>query len=375
MPLAGEITERVLSGKGIIRHSDGNYYFGQRRDAPTEYISRVVKFLHRLKVEIDQYYLHQRHTNYEDLYYIASQIFESESGDHDNPAVQPLIEKISPEVQPLLIGKENETREKWRLIEMAAEATNYIRDVVWHLLGKEPIRIDYLDSLKDACLDEQLSNRDIFTLNYDTVLEKSFLKNHIKFNDGFGNPINNVRYWDQDLLESRSSRVNLFKLHGSVNWFRFRPYEGDWRNESIGIPLNWDFWHTLNPAGQMQCPVEGRPMFLAGTFNKILQYTSSIYGELHFQFRRSLRNSHRLVICGYGFGDKGINTQIVEWVYSSPDHRIVLIHPEPERPMDTARESIVNKWEEWIRLNKLVFIPEVIEKTSWQQIRDKLFNS
>ena len=28
MPTTGEITSRILAGDGIIRHTDGNYYFG-----------------------------------------------------------------------------------------------------------------------------------------------------------------------------------------------------------------------------------------------------------------------------------------------------------------------------------------------------------
>jgi len=120
-----------------------------------------------------------------------------------------------PEIRPLLVGKEYEIRKEWQLHELAGEVTHYIQDIVWHLLAKEPSRTGHLDSLKDACLDGQLSSIDIFTLNHDTVLEQCLSQNGIQVTDGFGEPLNNVRYWNPDLFETGSSKVRLFKLHGS----------------------------------------------------------------------------------------------------------------------------------------------------------------
>ena len=381
MPSTRDITERILSGKGVMRHTDENYYLGQPLYAhtgfPDEYIPRVLEFLKRLKLEIDQYYNHEpeRYTNYEDLYYVASQIHDSELGEYDNPAVQPFIDKILPDIRPLLVSKENEIRQEWQIHELAGEVIHYIRDVVWHLLSKEPNRLDHLGCIKDACRGSQLSNVDIFTLNHDTVLERYLSQNGLQVTDGFRKPVNNVRYWNPDLFESGSSKVRLFKLHGSVNWFRFRPFGGDWSNESIGIPLDWDFWHTKNPQSKKQWPVDGRPTFLAGTFNKMLQYTSGIYADLYYQFHRSLRHTQRLVACGYSFGDKGINRRLVEWICSSTDQKITIVHPEPEKLKRASRGAISNKWDEWICRDKLTIIPKAIEETSWRDIRDSLFKT
>lgn len=382
MPSTSNITERVLSGEGVMRHTDGNYYFDTPLYAhmgiPDEYVPRVVIFLNRLKIEIDLYYLYQtgRIANYEDLYYVASQIKDSESGEYDNPAVQPFIDKILPEIQPLLQGTENGSVHEWQLLTLAMEATHYISDVVWHLLYKEPSRTDRLNCLIDACKDDQMSRVDIFTLNHDTVIERCLSQAGVQVNDqvtdGFGKPLNNVRYWEPDLFENESFKVRLLKLHGSVNWFRFRPNSGGWSNESIGIPPDWDIWHTKSPQGQLQWPIDGRPMFLAGTFNKMFQYTSGIYADLYCHFYRSLPHSQRLVVSGYGFGDKGINTRIAEWIYSAPDRRILLIHPEPENLKRSARGAISNKWDEWIDQRTLNILPKRIEDTSWDEIRDRL---
>ncbi len=377
MPSTRCITERVLSGEDVMRHTDGNYYFGaplySHFGIPDEYVPRVLTFLKRLKVEIDLYYSRsERFTNYEDLYYVASQIRDSESGDYDNPAVQPLIDKILPDIQPLLVSKQN------GIEEIAREATNYIHDVVRCLLSKEPCSLDHLSCIRDACQDSILSNIDVFTLNHDTVLERCLSQNGVQFTDGFEEPINNVRYWNPDLYDGSPSKIRLFKLHGSIDWFRLRPDGGDWSSERIGrIPPGEDLGRTVNPQGIMQSPM-GRPMFLVGTFNKMLDYGSEIYADLHYQFYHSLRCTQRLIVCGYGFGDKGINTRIVEWIYSASDRnsasdrRIIVVHPTPEELKNASRGAISNKWDEWQSQNILIVFPKRIEQISWQDIRGGL---
>ena len=237
MPSIQIITERILSGNGIERHTDGNYYLNITSLNPDEdeYISRITSFLKCLKTEIDHYYSCQvdRHTNYEDIYYVVEQILNSELREYDNPAIQPFIDKILPEIRPLFAGKKYEDRENWQLHELAMETTNYVRDVVWRLLLKQPDNLEYLATLKEAYYDDQLTNINVFTLNHGTILERYLSSSKIKVTDGFGLPQNNVRYWSPELFESEDFRVRLFKLHGSVDWFAFQPDDGDEYTENI----------------------------------------------------------------------------------------------------------------------------------------------
>jgi hypothetical protein len=381
LPSTSEITKRVLSGERVMRHSDGNYYFGDPLYAHVglsdEYVPRVLMFLARLKPEIDMYYFDHvwRSTNYEDLYYVASQIHDSELAEYDNPAVQPLIDKISPDIQPLLRGRKWETRRKWELHELASEAMYYIQDVVWHMLSKEPTSLAHLSSLKEACDDSEVSQLDVFTTNHDTILERTLSEKGQQITDGFGKPTSKVRYWSPDLFETESFKVRLFKLHGSVNWFRLRLDGGDWSDESFAIPLDYDFRKIRNPRGQRLRAIDGRPLLLVGTFNKMLEYLSGIYIDLHYWLYRSLRHAQALVVSGYGFGDKGINNRIIEWIYSSGDHRITIIHPKPEKLRRAAMGAISNKWDDWLHQDKLCIIPKAIERTSWHDIRKSLFKT
>jgi len=370
MPSTKDITDQVLSANNIMRHTDGNYYFGQPLYAhvgiPDEYVPRVKNFIEILMPEIGRYYNYnpERKTNYEDIYYVVSQIHDSELEELDNPVAQPFIDKIRANVESLLQGKEGETRKNWRLHELADETTHYIADIAWNMLSKKPNRLDYLNLVKDISRDNNLSHIDIFTLNHDTVLEQCLCQNNIPFNDGFGEPINGVRYWDNKLFETSACKIHLFKLHGSVDWFRLRPAGGGWYEESIGIPLNSITYSHIDK-------VDGRPLLLIGTFNKMLEYLRGIYTSLFTYFYKSLHDAERLVIIGYRFGDKGINTQIIQWLYSSQKNKITVIDPNPNLK-NAARGAISNKWDNWINDDKLTFLQTKLEEISWKDIKNNL---
>ncbi len=378
MPSVSYITDKVLSGPGVMRHTNENYYFGPSLYAhvgfPDEYIYRVVTFLQRLSIEIKEYYTSspERVVNYEDLFYVAAQIHDSEVGEYDNPIVQAFVDKILPDITPLLAAQECEIRKQWQLHELAQEATNYIRDIVWHLLTNEPGDLHYLRLVREACQQATILSLELFSLNHDTVIEQCLDGCGVRYTDGFGQPINAVRYWSPEMFEDPSYNVRLFKLHGSVNWFLFEPHATSWKNEPVGIALNGDIWHTNNPDGQLQLPVDGRPVLLAGTFNKMLQYTKGIYANLFYRMYRALFDTELLIVCGYGFGDKGINTRIVEWAYSSEQNVMVVIHAEPDSLKARARGSISKNWDKWLQSNRLVLIQKWIEDTCWTDIHDAI---
>lgn len=196
----------------------------------------------------------------------------------------------------------------------------------------------------------------------------------IQFTNGFFKPEREGhRYWTPELFNRESFKVRLFKLHGSINWFRFRPEDAqDWTGESTIIPSSMDIVVITDSQGKRWWAPERKPKLLVGTYNKILDYHSGIFTELHCQFYHSLCDVKQLVICGYGLGDRGINTQIVDWLYSSNVCRIILIDPAPEA-LKNKINSISNKWDKLLSTNKLTIIPKGIENVCWRELRNNLF--
>ena len=122
--------------------------------------------------------------------------------------------------------------------------------------------------------------------------------------------------------------------------------------------------------GTLQTPLDGRPLLLIGTFNKISEYSGGIFRELHYGLRSSIRDADKLVVCGYSFGDKGINSEIIEWFYASRGRRFIVIHPDIEVLVSRARGAIRNKWEAWENSGAVTCIRKKIEDVE----RDEFFD-
>jgi hypothetical protein len=375
MPCVNQITEKVLSGNDVMRHTDGIYYVGApmyNPNFPDEYVPRVRAFIKRLDVEMRQYYGSERAANYEDLYYVAFQICHSELRSIDNPIVQAFIDKILPQVKPLLIGKENDIKKEWKLYQIGREATYYISDIVWHFLKPRPANLDYLCCVGDACRDTAISSLDLFTLNHDIVLEQYLDAHSIKYTVGFELPGNNCHYWSPEVFADPAYKVRLLKLHGSVSWFRYESSVATGKNDPVGIADDGCPWRMQDPNGKLQWRYHGRPVLLVGTFNKMMEYSDRIFADLFCQLRHSLRGTDLLIVCGYSFGDPGINMQVREWADSSEKKVMVVIHEDPETLKRGARGEIFFEWDGWSEKKKLVVIRKWIQDTSWKDIQDAI---
>ena len=76
----------------------------------------------------------------------------------------------------------------------------------------------------------------------------------------------------------------------------------------------------------------GRPELLVGTFNKMHPYTASVFADLHCHFHKCLRQVNSLICCGYGFGDKGINTKLAEWINTDQSPFMPLVYAQSLMP-------------------------------------------
>ena len=227
------------------------------------------------------------------------------------------------------------------------ETRHYIADIVWRALCHKPKpgSLSHLGVIAHACNSVNYRVTSISTLCHDTHVETFLEKKGIPLADGFdAEPESGVRYWNGNF--SPSGTTPFLKLHGSVNWFRLRPDSGDFYHEKIGIPLD-DYQHTRTIDGNLQTAVDFRPLLLVGTFNKISEYSSGIFRELHHRFRSTIMDTNQMVVCGYGFGDKGINTEIIDWYYGKRGRRLVIIHPDPDSLVANARGAIRKHWPEW----------------------------
>lgn len=375
MPETGEITERVLSVSNIGRHSDGCYYLNYNRGWSEQYLRRIKVMLDLLKEEALRFYSRRQQDgsglfNYEDIYYLARQINDHEGKSQDNPAILPFIEKISPAIEPYFDGGENEIINNWTLEEISQETVNYIRDVVRGMLSKEPDKLNHLNIIGDAL--REYKAIDIFTLNHDTVIEKYLSKEGIPFVDGFGAENGGVRYWDPTLFENGVGQVRLFKLHGAVNWFLYSPEGGTVLDERIFINNGYF------PDVEKLIPLGGHPEILIGTYNKLIDYANEVFFDLRHLFYQSLLSTRHVIICGYSFGDHGINKMLDSWV-KLPDRSLMVIDPDAQKFKEKTPKWVESRirecWDELKLCGVLKCIPKRIENVSWEEINMELHES
>ena len=203
----------------------------------------------------------------------------------------------------------------------------------------------------------------ISTLCHDNHVETFLRERGLVLSDGFSEQETGVRYWNGDF--SSCDKTPFIKLHGSVDWFRLQPDYGDGYDEKIGvIPHYLDHSHAQTDDGSLLTSLDGRPLLLVGTFNKIQQYSSGLFRELHYRFRSTLNEANQIVICGYGFGDKGINSEIINWYYKEQGQRLIIIHQNPDNLVANARGAIQNIWSDWIDIGSLSFIEKPFEEVN-----------
>jgi len=379
LPGTSDITKAIRSGQyegtPISKHSDGRYFIGKpqclNRIEPDRPKAEVLAFIDIIVPIIDDYYstFDSSHiTTYEDIFYVAEQIHDSLSIELDNPAIS-LLEKLLFENRILFpdINESQDSRER-RLMGISGETTNYILCTASNLLYSTNMTSKHLQMLKE-CLHEYMI--DIYTLNHDLVVE-NFLENAaVQYIDGFRNPTDDgTRYWDPITYDQRIGtdglpETRLYKLHGSIDWYSLP--------EGVVIPpRDSQWWNRKDAKGNRRSHYSNGPLILIGTFNKYKAYLYEVFMELQYRFIYPFNKVQTLIVCGYSFGDQGINARIVRWLRHTENNRVIIIHPRPDGLKERARSGISRRWDFLINSKKLEVIPKGIEEVKWDDIRPLL---
>lgn len=140
---------------------------------------------------------------------------------------------------------------------------------------------------------------EVFTTNYDLLMEQAFEEVGVPYFDGFAGsrePFFDLRAMEEDVLPPRWAR--LWKLHGSVNWFQ-TPGKGVFR----GNPTTVDnkILRVIHPS-HLKYQESRRMPYLA----------------MMDRLRAFLKKPGAvLVLCGYSFRDEHINEIIIQGLQST----------------------------------------------------------
>lgn len=178
-----------------------------------------------------------------------------------------------------------------------------------------------------------LQRTNIFSLNYDTLVEQASDATGVVLLDGFvGTQCRVFRpeSWEQDLYfpaETTEGRVHrfdrvlhLYKLHGSITWTSHR--------RSIEDPYG-----IRSSAFD---PKSTQPILIFPTPAKYSETLGLPYSELFRRFANALvRPQSVLFTIGYGFGDEHVNA-IIRQALAVPSFTLVIVDPCPTSDFVTA---------------------------------------
>ena len=172
-----------------------------------------------------------------------------------------------------------------------------------------------------------LKRVNIFTLNYDTLVEQASDATGVVLLDGFVGTQRRVfrpESYEQDLYfpaETTEGHVHrfdrvlhLYKLHGSITWSSHTPSMDD----PYGIRSS-----VFDPNGE-------QPVLIYPTPAKYGETLGLPYSELFRRFASALvRPQSVLFVIGYGFGDEHVNS-IIRQALAVPSFTIVIVDPCPK---------------------------------------------
>jgi len=347
-PDNSQITTSILKDKNIIQKIPSFSYI-EHGLSDKQIACLIQNFLNHLKFRIKEYYEwlskeNLKNFNYETIYYIVWQLLNCGNGNYDNAAVYNLYKEMQRYLIPEFDKFGKDISGKISFNNFLEAIINYIEEIVCKKLRiKLKGKNKFLQSILEACDDDKVKSLEIFTINHDTLIEQCLERNKIQYTDGF-EECEEFKKWNPDTFKKNKSSINLYKLHGSVDWFSSKD-KGEW---VVGKEFNYKKTSDSKDSEIIR-DNSHRHLLLIGTFNKVFDYLLEIYLELHYSFYKKLTDSDFLIISGYSFNDKFINYRILRFL-TDYSKKVIIIHPNPEELKRNARRAISNIWKWELRL-------------------------
>ena len=344
-----KITKAIFTEK-LLYNSE--WFYPPKDDQPSYIVDEGIHPLLRLIKHkfINHLEFREHQVTYEDIFFFLISN-DRENGYAKNPLLKSAVAQFAHEACITWRATEGsgEDYEFWRMLYLTQ---NYIKSVVKFLLYNLRKPIGYC-WIKDAINDEECKSN-IVTLNHDLLLD-IFLKNEeIAYCDGFKiNSKDKVKIFDPRCFLDIDI-PHLLKLHGSIDWEAY----GGLTKHLTAITLDgFEFHKFLDGHGSTD-----EIVILAGTHNKLEDYSYSIFSDLITEFTRLLWSTDYVIICGYGFGDRGINLRLSNWLRLDKKNQILVIHPKVKKVPDDLELKKIDP-------NRIHFLEKKFENIIWDDVK------
>lgn len=152
---------------------------------------------------------------------------------------------------------------------------------------------------------------DVFSVNYDTSIEQFCITYKLTYTDGFDSK------WNPKLFEDIGFDLRLYKLHGSIMWYRTD------RGDYVKIPTQTEHSETQLITGETAQALMLYPM-------RKWDYAEPLL-ELLIMLKRRLENARFAIVVGYSFRDDHIRNIFWDAAIRNPKLNLILISPSAHR--------------------------------------------
>ncbi|MBK7667719.1 MAG: SIR2 family protein [Sphingobacteriaceae bacterium] len=175
----------------------------------------------------------------------------------------------------------------------------------------QPENYDFLNPLKEFFQQHPTESfrMDIFSLNNDLVIENFFSENNDKPWRGFGSGV--WTGFEEENIPEDFGRINLYKLHGSLDWVRLD--SGEFREEE-----------NLKEQEREHIEEEHDPYLIFGQGTKT--FSVEPFFSLIQHLRKKLNSKSYFFIIGYSFFDPYVNNLLIDAVKGT-SKKLIIINP------------------------------------------------
>jgi hypothetical protein len=339
-PSVDKLTEIILKA-GFERVHTQYFISSPKNDRECSEIQDFINFIHTDLLKIYHY------VNYEDIYYTILNLSLEENGYFKDAAYHYLN-----------IEYKKNFKEKvfYNYKEILEESLELINSAICENLILQNPNLDYLELIVKTITNFNNYHFNIFTLNYDLILESLLEKYSLDYCDGF-EPQNGRMIFNNALFENDNS-INFIKLHGSINWY-FTNIDS-----KIVVEKSQQGHKMLTPSS---FTIPERKI-LIGTYNKSNYYVSFFFNNLFSKFLKELNNSEKLLAVGFGFKDDILTQNIFNWLSENKSRKLVVVSNNIASCKISATGLMNLVWDEFTASEQIIEINKKIEDVNLTEL-------
>ncbi|NBV98861.1 MAG: hypothetical protein EBR67_05040 [Proteobacteria bacterium] len=349
MPSTEKLTELLITSEEskFVRATWGDYYTEEQWlrdsfnniDMEAKAYHNIIRFLYKKEQAIESKL--DRNINFEDIYSLLYSLEHPSKNACNRRYLEGFIEYLD--------KLNDEKKTKLKISWLERDLLNDLKEgytkpcseamkMLQCIIAKELEKRSGIDStlLTSKFWDHLFKSEkiNIFSLNHDLIIERILEQKSKDFQDGF-----ELKNGFQEFTDNfpDNNKINFLKLHGSINWFNVSGSDRNFyvNSKNTRIESMTYMYSNLLENSQESLFINQRA-FLTGTQNKYEEYLMNIYSDLKWHYKRLLKDTEKLIVIGYSFGDYGVTTEIINWMHKKMDAKLIIIDPDANTLLKTG---------------------------------------